>query len=364
MDFLTLFLFISGFGLLIIGAELLVRGASRLACTLGISPLVIGLTVVALGTSSPELAVSIQSTLTGNGDIAIGNVVGSNIVNILFILGISAMIVPLIVQQQLVRFEVPLMIFISILLLIFSLDGRLGFYDGLILFAGLIIYTYYTIRMSRKENRYVQDEYSEEFGAIDCKNTWQILLQVVFVLAGLGLLTLGSQWLVEGARALALALGLSDVIIGLTVIAIGTGMPEVVTSVTASLRGERDIAVGNVIGSNLFNILAVLGITAILSPGGINVPPSITAFDIPVMIAVSVACLPVFFLDFRIARWEGALFFGYYIAYTLFLILEATRHDALSTYSFIMLAFVIPITVVTLVVLVVRYIRSRHAAGE
>lgn len=354
MDFVTLLLFVAGFGLLIVGAEALVRGASRLACTLGISPLIVGLTIVALGSSSPEMAVGIQSSLVGGGDLALGNVVGSNIVNVLFILGMSAMITPLVVAQRLVRLEVPLMIGVSALLLVLGLDGMIGRLEGGLLFAGIVAYTVFAIHQSRRESRQVEEEYAREFGRKRCRSLGQVLVQIGLVVGGLALLVLGSRWLVEGAMALAQALGLSELIIGLTVVAVGTGMPEFVTCVIASARGERDIAVGNVVGSNIYNILAVLGLTAALAPGGVTVPPAALAFDIPVMIAVAAACLPVFFLDGVIARWEGALFVSYFVAYTLYLILDATQHDALSTFSMVMLMFVIPLTVVTLAVLVVR----------
>jgi cation:H+ antiporter len=353
----TLLLFVAGFGLLIGGAEMLVRGASRLACTLGVSPLIIGLTVVALGTSSPELAVGIQSSLLGSGQVGLGNVVGSNIVNILLVLGLSATITPLIVAQQLVRLEVPLMIGISVLVLVLGLDGAIGQLDGLVLVAGLLAYTVFSVRQSRKESRQVQEEYAQEFGRKACGSLWDGVFQLALVVGGLALLVIGSRWLVDGAVALARVLGLSELIIGLTVVAIGTGTPELVVCVAASIRGEGDIAVGNVVGSNIYNVLAVLGLTAAVARSGVAVPAAALAFDIPVMIAVAVACLPIFFLDGRIARWEGVLFLGYYVAYTLFLVLDATQHDALAAFSMIMLVFVIPLTTVTLVVLVVRAMR-------
>jgi cation:H+ antiporter len=354
---LLLLLFVAGLGLLIGGAEMLVRGASRLACTLGVSPLVVGLTVVALGTSSPELAVGIQSSLVGSSQVALGNVVGSNIINVLLVLGLSATITPLIVAQQLVRLEVPLLIGISVLMLALGLDGAIGQVDGLVLVAGLVAYTVFAVRQSRKESRPVQEEYAQEFGRKACASLWEGLLHLALVVGGLALLVIGSRWLVDGATALARVLGLSELIVGLTVVAIGTGMPELVVCVAASTRGERDIAVGNVVGSNIYNILAVLGLTATVARGGVAVPAAALAFDIPVMIAVAVACLPVFFLDGRIARWEGVLFLGYYVAYTLYLILNATQHDALAAFSVIMLVFVIPLTAVTLALLVVRAMR-------
>jgi cation:H+ antiporter len=358
MDLVTLILFVAGFGLLIAGAEALVSGASRLACTLGVSPLIIGLTIVALGTSSPELAVGVQSSLNGGGDIALGNVVGSNIANVLLILGLAALITPLVVAQRLVRLDVPLMIGVSTLLLILGLDGSIGRLDGLLLVAGIIGYVIFAVHQSRKESRQIKEEYAREFDQPACQDSREVLAQIALVIIGLALLVVGARWLVEGAVALALALGLSDLIVGLTVVAVGTASPEVVTSITASIRGEGDIAVGNVVGSNIYNILAVLGLTAVVAPGGVAVPAAATAFDLPVMIAVAAACLPIFFLDGRIARWEGALFLGYYVSYTLYLLLEATEHDALSDFSAIMLTFVIPLTVVTLAVLVVRALQA------
>jgi cation:H+ antiporter len=361
MTSLTLILFIVGLFLLVIGAEALVRGASRLAVAVGISPLVIGLTVVAFGTSSPELAVSIQSSLVGQADIALGNVVGSNIFNVLFILGVSALIIPLVVAQQLIWLDVPLMIGLSILLLMLGLDGQIGRLDGLLLFGGIVIYTVFLIYQSRRESKQIQAEYAEEFGSSPVKARSQWLINLGLIVIGLALLGLGSRWLVDGAVAMAQFFGLSELIIGLTIIAAGTSLPEVATSVIASLRRERDIAVGNVIGSNIFNILAVLGLSSLISPNGIAVSTAALNFDIPVMIAVAVACLPIFITRHLIARWEGALFLGYYVAYTLYLILSATEHDALPWFSGAMLMFFIPLTLVTLVVSVWRAFKRRSA---
>lgn len=340
----------------------MVRGASRLAAAFGISPLVIGLTVVAFGTSSPELAVSVQSAFAGQADIALGNVVGSNIFNVLFILGVSAVIIPLVVAQQLVRLDVPLMIGMSVLIYLLGLDGRIGRLEGALLFAAIIAYTMFLIRQSRKEGKEVQEEYSQEFGDGRARGAAQYLLNLVLVVAGLALLVLGARWLVDSAVSLARLLGLSELIIGLTIIAAGTSMPEVATSIVAAARGERDIAVGNVVGSNIFNLLAVLGLTSLIAPNGVSVPAPALAFDIPVMIAVAVACLPIFFTGFRIARWEGALFLAYYAAYVLYLILDATQHDALPLFSSAMLLFVVPLTALTLLVLVVRERRKHRRA--
>ena len=316
-------LVVAGFALLVVGAESLVRGASKLAAAFGISPLVIGLTVVAFGTSAPEMAVSTISGLSGQANIAIGNVVGSNIFNILLILGVSALVAPLVVSQRLVKLDVPLMILASVTVYLFSLNGVISRPEGLFLFAGIIAYTVFLIRQSRRENQAGQAEYAQEYGAKEPRFVKALLKDVVLILAGLGLLVLGSKWLVDGAVSIAQKLGVSDLIVGLTIVAAGTSLPELATSVVASLRGERDIAVGNVIGSCLFNLLAVLGVAGIVSPNGIAVSPAALHFDLPVMVAVAVVCLPIFFTGSRISRREGALLFAGYIAYTAYLILTA-----------------------------------------
>jgi cation:H+ antiporter len=360
MDLLTFVLFVVGLGLLIAGAELLVRGAARLAIAVGVSPLVIGLTVVAFGTSSPELAVSVQSALIGQADIAFGNVVGSNIFNILVILGLSALITPLIVAQQLVRLDVPVMIGVTILAVLFAQDLNIGRLEGIILFAGLIVYTVFLFVQSRREtNAAVQQEYEQEFGARP-SGLSQIALNFVLVAIGLVMLVIGSRWLVDGAVAIARAVGVSELVIGLTIVSAGTSLPEVATSVAAAIKGERDIAVGNAVGSNIFNLLSVLALTGIVAPSGVAVAPAAYNFDVWVMLAVAIACLPVFFTDNEIARWEGLMFVGYYVAYLAYLILAATQHDALPMFSNVMLLFVIPLTVLTLAITVLREFRSRR----
>lgn len=343
---MTLVLFLVGLVLLIVGAEGLVRGASRLAARLGISPLIIGLTVVAFGTSSPELAVSLKAALSDQAGIAMGNVVGSNIFNVLFILGVSALIVPLLVARQLVRFDIPLMILLSFGLLLLALDGLIGRLDGFLLVLGLAIYLGFLL---------LQNQRSKEEEPLESRETmappapWALNLGLVA--GGLVLLVLGSRWFVEGAVALAAHLGVSDQIIGLTIIAAGTSLPEVVTSIIAALRGERDIAIGNVVGSNIFNILGVLGLTGLLAPSGIAVSSAMVGFDMPVMIAVALACLPICFTGGVISRREGGAFLAYYVAYTLYLVLGASHHDALAGFGAVMLYFVIPATVLTLVLL-------------
>jgi len=349
-------MFAAGLAALVVGADILVRGASRLALSFGISPLVVGLTIVAFGTSAPEMAVSAGAVLNGQTGLAMGNVVGSNIFNVLFILGLSALIAPLVVHVQLIRQEVPILIGASLLLLILSLDGRISLLDGGLFFGLLLAYTVFLVVQSRRETQAAQAEFDAELHAPPA-GAWDARLpvQIALIVAGLGLLVLGSDWLVTSAVAFAQALGVSDLVIGLTIVAAGTSMPEVATSVAAALKGERDIAVGNVVGSNTFNILGCLGLSGLVAgSAGLAVAPSLLAFDIWVMLAVALACLPIFLSGREIARWEGAVFLGYYAAYVSYLLLAAQQHDALETYSTVMMGFVIPLTVITLVVSLIR----------
>ncbi len=360
---MNLLLFVAGLVALVLGASLLVRGASKLALSVGVSPLVVGLTVVAFGTSAPEVAVSVGAVLDGKMDIAVGNVVGSNIFNVLFILGVSALIVPLVVNVQLIRQEVPIMIGASLLLLALGMDGTLSFWDGAFLFALLIAYTAFLVIQSRKQTQAARDEYAQENQAAT-PGSWdsKMAVQIVLIVAGLVALVIGSQWLVDASIAFAKTLGVSDLVIGLTIVAAGTSMPEVATSITAAIKGERDIAVGNVVGSNTFNILGCLGVSGLVSGDlGLMMAPALLSFDLWVMLAVALACLPIFMSGREIARWEGGVFVAYYAAYVAYLILAAQRHDALGMFSTAMMSFVLPLTVVTLVVILLR--RPAHDAG-
>jgi cation:H+ antiporter len=363
---------LGGLAVLTAGAEGLVRGASRLALLAGISPLVVGLTVVAYGTSTPELVVSVKAALGGNPDIAVGNVVGSNIFNVLFILGVSALIAPLVVARQLVRLEVPIMIGVSVLLWALALGGRLARVEGLVLFAGIVAYTIWTIRRSVREQAAARTAPAPgggvgpaggaaPAGGAPPRGARAVLTSVAFVLGGLVLLVVGGRWFVDGSIALARTLGVSDLVIGLTIVAAGTSMPEVATSILATIRGERDIAIGNVVGSNIYNILAILGFSAIVPSEGLPVAASMRAFDLPVMTAVAVACLPIFFTGYSIGRLEGLVFLGGYAAYTAYLILAAAQHDALETYSAVMLWFVLPLTALGIGVSLWRALRGRSA---
>ena len=355
MTLMTFVYLIAGLVLLVAGAEVLVRGAAKLAAQFGISPLVIGLTVVAFGTSAPETAVSVQAALNGSGDIAIGNVVGSNIANVLLILGVTALVAPLVVSRQLIRLDVPIMIGASLVTFGLAWDGELSRIDGALLFAAVVAYTLFLIISSRREKAAeADDEFAKEFGLHEPAKPHAGLINAGLVIAGLVLLVVGSNFLVEGAVALARALGLSELVIGLTVIAVGTSLPELATSIMAAFRGERDIAVGNIVGSNIFNLLAVLGLASLVSPLPIGVSSSALAFDFPVMIAVAVACLPIFFAGYCIKRWEGALFVAYYVAYTLYLVLTSTGRPFAETFGDAMIGYALPLTAITLLVIAAR----------
>ncbi|MBU0996370.1 MAG: calcium/sodium antiporter [Proteobacteria bacterium] len=322
---IAILVLLGGLILLIAGAELLVRGASVIALALGISPLVVGLTVVAFGTSAPETVVSVVSAINGQSGVAIGNVVGSNIFNIFVVLGISASITPLVVSRQVVRLEVPVMIGVSCLMWLLSADRLIGRNDGILLFSGIIIYTVWVIRKSRresKENNLISQNGSIEKPDISIR---QLIGNSIFILGGIGFLVAGSRWFVNGAVDLASFFGISDLIIGLTIVSAGTSLPEVAASVMAAVKGERDMAVGNAVGSNLFNILAVLGVSGFLAPGGIPVPAPALSIDIPIMILVAVLCLPVFFTGHRISRKEGVFFLCSYIFYTAWLASSVSR---------------------------------------
>ncbi|ARA94824.1 sodium:calcium antiporter [Rhodothermaceae bacterium RA] len=295
----TLFL-LGGFALLYVGAEALVRGGAALALRLGLSPLVVGLTVVAFGTSSPELVVSLKAALDGTSGLALGNVVGSNVANIALILGTSALIRPVAIQSQLIRLDVPIVIGSSLLLVGLLADGVLGRGEGALLTAGIVAYVGFSIRQARRESPVVQAEFAGEIARPD-GSAWRDGAMVVI---GLGLLVLGGQVFVSGAVDLARLLGVSDAVIGLTIVAVGTSLPELATSVVAAFRDEGDIAVGNVIGSNIFNVLGIIGPVAVVAPvqaGGV------AAVDLWAMVGVAVLLLPLMRTGFRLVRWEGAL---------------------------------------------------------
>ena len=358
MDLWTIVFFAVGVAALVIGAEALVRGAARLAARTGLSPVVIGLTVVAFGTSAPELAVSLGAAFRDEADLAVGNVVGSNIANVLLVLGLSAVAGGgLIVAQRIVRIDVPIMLGLSIGVFALGRDGELDRLEGILFVLALIVYISWTVVASRRSKEEVTAEYDEALGD-DVLRSSSAISDVGYVLAGLVLLVVGSTALVEAATDIAAELGVSELVIGLTVVAIGTSLPEIATSVLAAARGQRDLAVGNAVGSNLFNILAVLGITASVSPSSIPIPDGALSLDIPVMIAVAIACLPIFWNGYALLRWEGWIFLIYYVAYLGWLVLDSGDHAIREQYAVGLLGFVLPLTILTFVVIAVRERRS------
>jgi cation:H+ antiporter len=382
----TLLLLAGGLALLVLGGELLVRGSARLAALAGLSPLVVGLTVVAYGTSAPEMAVSLRAGFSGNDSIAVANVVGSNIFNILFILGACATLAPLVVDRRLVRVDVPVMIVVSLAAGIFAIGGRISPLEGAFLAAGAVAYTVWSLRSGRVERAPAAsgaegqvlsaegagDEIPDDSvgwrwtaavaslatlafagAALDwfaySESAITLVGALIFLcapllcggakgqradfarqlglfLAGLGVLVVGAGWLVEGAVVLARSLGVTDAVIGLTIVAAGTSLPEVAASIIATIRGQRDIAIGNVVGSNIANLVAILGVASLATPGGLHVAPQLLRVDIPLMIGIAVVCLPAFYTGYLVRRWEGIVFFGAYLAYTAHLVADATGH--------------------------------------
>lgn len=358
---MTVLLLIAGLIALVAGAEALVRGASKLAISFGVSPLVVGLTVVAFGTSAPEAAVSVGAVVGGTTDLAIGNVIGSNIFNILMILGLSALVKPLLVHAQIVRQELPVMIGASLLLALFVLDGRLQVAESALLLSGLVIYTVFLVVQSRRASKKIKAEFAEVLEP-EVESTWDRhwSVQVLLVFAGLGLLVLGSDLLVDAAVTIAKSLGVSDLVIGLTIVAAGTSLPEVATSVLAAVRGQRDIAVGNVIGSNTFNILLCLGAAGVASPEGLGVGPHVLALDLWVMLGVAALTIPLFITGFVVTRMNALLLVVSYVAYTAYLVLDAQSNPAAAQLGEALIRYAIPAMLILLIVMMVRPHRPAH----
>lgn len=312
-------LFIGGLGLLIVGAELVVRGGGSLAASLGVKPLVLGLTVVAVGTSVPELAVGITASAQESGALAVGNIAGTNMVNILFILGLSALIRPLPLHLQVFKLELPMMVVAATLMTVFALDGSLSRFEGGILLAVSVFYTIALVRISSHEARTAEKEVSDVLGVhplpTPSRNTRARGKYAVLLCVGLILSVLGADWLVSGAVDLARTMYVSEAVIGLTIVAVGTSAPELVTTIVSTIKDERDIAVGNLLGSSIYNILVILGLTCLLSPAPLPVEKDLLFVDVPLMVGVVLLCVPVFVTGKRIARIEGAFFVGMYLAY-------------------------------------------------
>jgi cation:H+ antiporter len=322
---------LGGFVGLIAGGELLVRGASNLAAALKVPPLIIGLTIVALGTSAPELAVTIKSCYAGQADLAVGNVVGSNLANLLLILGAAALAGPLSVSVQLFKLDIPVMIAAAVALYGLASDGSISRGEGFTLVVATLVYLAWTIREARRETRRIERELDEITPHDVAPGFRTYALNLALGAAGLALLVYGADFTVAGCVELAKRFGVSELVIGLTIVAVGTSLPELVVSVVAALRGKRDLAVGNVVGSNILNILFILGLGAVIAPAGVAVSPVSIAFDIPLMVAVSAAAYPVFSSGYRVTRAEGVLMMVFYAAYVEWLVYSASALERAPT---------------------------------
>lgn len=315
-------LVVVGLAALIAGAELVLRAGTRLAARLGVSPLVIGLTVVSIGTSAPELAVGVDAVWVGAGDLAVGNIAGTNLVNLLLILGLSALLRPLTLHGQILRFDLPMMALAAISLLLMTLDRTLSRTDGVLLVAIALIYTAVILRVSRRELASVRAEYEAEYAPPPSPKGK--FVDIVLLVAGIAVVVLGAHGLVGGSVDLAQQLGVSDALIGLTIVSIGTSAPELVTTLVATVRNDRDVAVGNLIGSSVYNIAFILGVTTLTAPGGITVSEQLVQVDLPLMTAAVLLCIPVFLSGRRVHRFEGGLFVVLYLGYLIWLLMTRT----------------------------------------
>jgi cation:H+ antiporter len=311
------FWLVLGLAVLIVGGEFLVKGAVGLSVLMKLSPLVIGMTVVSMGTSMPELLVSVNSAIGGNSGIAIGNVVGSNIANIALVLGLSVMLLPIIAEKETKKIDYPMMLFASLLLYVFSLDNSIVQWEGVVLFLILIVFVTRMITKSRKSEKLKRSEADDELEVIENVSTGKSL---VYLLIGLVGLYFGADWFVSGAVDIAKSFELSDAVIGVTVVALGTSAPELVASLIAAYRKQSDLSVGNLIGSNIFNIFAVVGLTAIIKP--IDITNDMLAFDYWWMIGIALALIPIIYVGQSIGRMKGLVLFLLYVAYVTIIVLK------------------------------------------
>ena len=313
---------LAGLAGLLVGAELLVRGATALASRLGIRPIVIGLTVVSLGTSLPELAIGIDAARQASPGLAVGNIVGTNLVNILFILGLSALIRPIIFERLTLRFDLPAMTAASLALWLLARDGTLSRVDGIVLCLAGVAYTAGIIWTSRQEPEPVPSEQASKPVAAPAGGRPRPMLHALALVAGIAIIIVGAELLVDGSIEVARSLEVSEAIIGLTVVAIGTSAPELVTTLVSTVRGDRDIAIGNLLGSSVYNIALILGITILVAPSALVIPPEVVAGDLLLLAVVAVITVPVLLSGQRMTRGEGGAFVAAYVGYLLWLILS------------------------------------------
>ena len=360
--FITIVLFIAGLVALIFGAELFLKAVDHFGLKWGVSPLIMGLTVVAFATGAPELAISLKAAMNGSADLVLGNIIGSNIANILLILGITALIAPINITGRIVRVDVPIVIAASVLLYILAMDGGLSTLDGTFILAGLVAYSAYTFFHIKKSREQEEDddeifEYAESPEQL-AQGAWFYIKNIGYLIIGLGLIIQGSDWMVDSAVTIAKVLGLSELVIGLTIVSIGTSLPEVATSLSAARKGKADIAVANVMGSNLYNILLTLGLTLVIAPNVLDVSQAAIHLDLPFMVAVSIACIPIFMAGFNLTRWDGSIFLFYYAAYLSYLVMDAMGSSLAPVMETGMLWGIIPMTVVYMIWRIVLYRRE------
>ncbi|MFD4402394.1 calcium/sodium antiporter [Nocardia sp. NPDC058499] len=317
-----------GLAALVVGAELVVREGSAIAARFGISPLVVGMTIVSLGTSLPELAVGLNAARQGNAGLAVGNIVGTNVVNILLILGLSALIRPITFENRTLRIDLPAMIGAAVLLFVLARDGDLNTRDGVWLCLYGAAYLLLMTALARSDAQRT-DSTTGNSRAADGTGTSagpparerSVVREALLLVVGLAVVVAGSEFLVDGAVTVARDLGVTDAVIGLTIVAVGTSAPELVTTLVSTVRGNRDIALGNLLGSSVFNIALILGPTVLVAPGSVPVPDDVLALDLILMVAAALVCLPVFLTGRRLNRWEGAGFVATYLAYMAWLLM-------------------------------------------
>lgn len=356
--FLTLALGVAG---LLLAANLVVAGSSQLGLLLGLTPTIIGLTIVAAGTSAPELAVVGQAVANGDSELAVGSIIGSNIANVLLVLGTVAALGAVRVKTRVIRIDIPIMIGASLLFFAFAFDTVIGRLEALALLGGIISFTAWTIRSARSKPL---PDLATELGATVHRSRRTYAILAAKLVAGVAGLALSARLVVSGAEEIAASVGVPELIIGLTIVAIGTSAPEIVTTVVAALRGQADLAVGNAVGSNIYNILFVLGAVGLFAPDGIGVSSDAVALDLPVMLAAAIACLPFLAADHVLSRWEGLVFLAYYAAYIAFLALDATDHDAKDDFALFFGVIVVPLTVLTVLTIAVRQFRQRQQVRQ
>ncbi|SMO53814.1 calcium/sodium antiporter [Gracilimonas mengyeensis] len=363
---MSIVFFIIGLVLLITGAELFLNSVDKFGIAWRISPLIMGLTVVAFATGAPELAISLQAAADGQPDLVLGNIIGSNISNILLILGITGVLAPLAITNKVIKRDIPMVLAASVLMYVLAMDGWLTPLDGFIILAALVAYSmfiYFQIKSDRKKNT-GEDLSNAAQEILKGSPTWFYTKYLFLLLGGLVMIVAGSRLMVDAAVTIAEVLGVSELIIGLTIVSIGTSLPEVATSLSAARKGDSDTAIANVLGSNLYNILLTLGLTIVIAPGALSVSAEAIRFDMPVMIIVVVACLPLFWPGKELGRAEATGFLLYYASYLGYLVLLAMGHAVVDTFELVMIWGIIPLTILLIIVKFVMDLRDKKMARK